>query len=216
MTISSPEMTYLRKFMFRFSYADHEQTNRGEHITSVQLRWRRQQDHAQLLQVRIHNGNRKKDNLPTFACYIDLTRAFDGINRTLLWHKLMHYKVDGKLLHIIKTMYEHVQSAVRIGHELADWFSVKSGVRQGDNLAPTLFAIYINDFMQEIQEVNKGVRIGDEYISGFIYADDVVLIAGTPEDLQAQLDVAHAWCVKWRLRVNLDKTKTHIRVCKLC
>ena len=124
----------------------------------------------------------------------------------------MHYKVDGKLLHIIKTMYEHVQSAVRIGHELTDWFSVQSGVRQGDNLAPTLFSIYINDFMQEIQEVNKGVRIGDEYISGLVYADDVVLIAGTPEDLQAQLDVAHAWCVKWRLRVNIDKTKTtHFR-----
>ena len=76
--------------------------------------------------------NRKKDNLPTFACYIDFTRAFDGINRTLLWHKRMHYKVNGKLLLIIKTIYEHVQSAVRIGHELTDWFSVKSGVRQGD------------------------------------------------------------------------------------
>jgi hypothetical protein len=168
-------------------------------------------DHLFVLTTIIRN--RKKDKLPTYACYIDFTRAFDGINRTLLWHKMLYYKIDGKLLSMIKTMYEHVQSAVRIGVQLTDWFSINSGVRQGDNLAPTLFAIYVNDFMKDINSINRGVPVGDSRVSGLVYADDVVLIASTPEDLQAQLDVAHAWCTKWRMTVNNGKTKImHFRM----
>ena len=166
-------------------------------------------DHLFVLTTIIRN--RKKDNLSTYVCYIDFTRAFDGINRTLLWHKLIHYN-GGQLLRLIKTMYAHIQSAVRIGMDLTDWFSINSGVRQGDNLAPTLFAIYINDLMMDINDIAKGVRVGTECVSGLVYADDIVLIAGNPEDLQAQLDTAHAWCVKWRLNINNSKNKVmHFR-----
>ncbi|CAC5371409.1 Ryncolin-2,Fibrinogen C domain-containing protein 1-A,Ryncolin-1,Ryncolin-3,Fibrinogen C domain-containing protein 1-B,Fibrinogen C domain-containing protein 1 [Mytilus coruscus] len=40
---------------------------------------------------------------------------------------------------------------------LTDWFSCNSGVRQGDNLSPTLFSIFINDLVQEVKDLNFGV-----------------------------------------------------------
>ena len=44
------------------------------------------------------------------------------------------------------------------------------------------------------------------------YADDIVLLANTVKDLQKQLDCLHNWCVKWRMEVNVSKTKiVHFR-----
>ena len=131
-------------------------------------------------------------------------------------HKLFHICFENNTIpspwyqHVIKTMYANVQSAVRLhglGAILTDWFSVHSGVRQGDNLAPTLFAMYINDFVLTINELHKGISIGDRDVSCLLYADDIVLLTETPVDLQVQLDAVNNWCRKWRLKINVTKTK---------
>ncbi len=56
------------------------------------------------------------------------------------------------------------------------WFSVNSGVRQGDNLSPTLFGSIVNDLATFIKNLNKGVQVGTDKISILLYADDMVLI----------------------------------------
>ena len=104
-------------------------------------------------------------------------------------------------------MYSNIQSAVRVGCVLSDWFSVNAGVRQGDNLAPSLFAIYVNDLVSDINSLNRGVPIGNTSVSCLIYADDIVLISDSCEHLQDQLNSVYAWCNKWRLQVNMSKTK---------
>ena len=43
-----------------------------------------------------------------------------------------------------------------------------------------------------------------------LYADDLALVATSPEGLQAQLDLLHAYAAKWKLTVNIDKTKTAV------
>ena len=42
-------------------------------------------------------------------------------------------------------MYKGIKSKVQIGHDVSDYFMCKVGVRQGENLSPFLFSIYIND-----------------------------------------------------------------------
>ena len=64
----------------------------------------------------------------------------------------------------------------------------------------------------DIKSLNRGIQVGTVHVSGLVYADDVVMIASTPTDLQTQLDMVHTWCYKWRLRVNTSKTKImHLR-----
>ncbi len=41
----------------------------------------------------------------------------------------------------------------------------------------------------------------------FAYADDLVLVSDSENDLQRLIDIVHKWCLKWRLEVNLSKTK---------
>ena len=151
--------------------------------------------------------HRRKRNLPTYACYVDFSKVFDGINHDCLWHKLSEFGIQGKLYNIIKTLYKEIQSSVQVAGYLTDWFSVTSGVRQGDNIAPTLFAMYINSLAQEIKNLNKGVNVDELMVSILLYADDIVLISDSEKGLQEQLNTMHKWCHKWRMKVNMEKTK---------
>ena len=102
------------------------------------------------------------------------------------------------MYNIIQTLYKDIKSAIRIAGHFTDWFSVSSGVRQGDNVAPTLFAMFVNDLATEIKELKLGVMAGTLQISLLLYADDIILLSETEEGLQQQLNTLNKWCKKWR------------------
>ena len=103
---------------------------------------------------------------------------------------------------------------------MSEYFYCKIGVKQGDSISPTLFACFLNDLSKEIKTTNLGVHLncsddndGDSFtISNLLYADDIVLLAETENDLQSMLNIVFNWCNKWRMEVNLSKTEVlHIR-----
>ena len=73
--------------------------------------------------------------------------------------------------------------------------------------------IYINNLTPEVNELGCGVCIGeDTRLSILLYADDIVLLSESPDDLQAQLDVLDNWSTRWKLGINTDKTQiVHLR-----
>jgi len=156
--------------------------------------------------------NRKGVGLPTFVAFIDLEKAFDRVDRTLLLYRLLCYNIDGKIYKIIKRMYTNTTSCLKLNNHFTDWFDVSSGVRQGDNLSPTLFSLLINDLATHINQLNKGIQVGQDNISILLYADDMVLISENERDLQIMLVAMNKWTDKWRLKVNIAKSKiVHFR-----
>ncbi len=156
--------------------------------------------------------NRNDTGLPTFACFIDMQKAFDWVNRNMLFTKLLSYNIDGPLYYAIKSLYTYPESCIKINHLVTDWFHTESGVKQGDSLSPTLFSLFINDLVTEVKNTGKGVQIGDTSCPILLFADDIVLMAESEYDLQFLLNKVHEWCMKWQLSVNKDKTKVvHFR-----
>ena len=45
-------------------------------------------------------------------------------------------------------------------------------------------------------------------LSALLYADDIVLIAPSAENLQGLIDTVAEWCGKWGMSINLGKNKT--------
>ena len=82
--------------------------------------------------------------------------------------------IDGKLYNSIKSLYVQTTASIRINNKMTDWCLCNSGVKQGDNLLPTLFSIFIDDLVDEINEHGLGVNIGDSKLSILLYADDIV------------------------------------------
>ena len=157
--------------------------------------------------------NRIANKKSTFCAFIDLEKAFDWLNRDLLLYKLIEHNIDGNMYRTIKSMLSRTSSCVRISNELqSNWFKNNYGVRQGDCLSPTLFSLYINDLAKTIKEHGPKLMMDNILLNILLYADDMVLIAESEEDLQKLLDIMQQWCYKWRLKVNIEKSKVvHFR-----
>ena len=71
----------------------------------------------------------------TFIALVDMEKAFDWVNRTLLLFRLLEYNIDGKIYNAIKSLYTDTEAYVRVNDDIStDWFTVPNGVRQGDPL----------------------------------------------------------------------------------
>ncbi len=80
-----------------------------------------------------------------YCAFVDYRKAFDSVNRIALWHKLLSYNIDGKCFKIIHNMYDKAKSCVSSNNTISDYFTSHTGVRQGENLSPILFSLFLND-----------------------------------------------------------------------
>ena len=113
-------------------------------------------------------------------------------------------------------MYRNIKSNVAINNESSIFFHCLNGVRQGENLSPFLFSIYLND-LQNLLFTNGANRviydINFEEISVYLklllllYADATVHFANSVTDMQTALNIFENYCNKWNLSVNVSKTK---------
>ena len=87
-----------------------------------------------------------------------------------------------------KNMYVHNIAYVKVNNLFTKWFNVWSGARQGDNLSPILFNLYINKLAIELNDLNYGVDIGGKKACLLLYDDHIVIIAENENNIQTQLD----------------------------
>ena len=147
---------------------------------------------------------------PLFTCYVDFKKAYDTIPRDLLWLKLQRIGVHGEFLHAMQALYASVPMGVQFADGMSDTFQSLLGVKQGCPLSPTLFGIFIDDFQAELAAGAAGFALptlAGVQTPALFYADDLALVSTTTAGLQAQLDLLEAYSKRWRLTVNVKKTK---------
>ena len=75
------------------------------------------------------------------------------------------------------------------------------------SLSPILFSVFINGLLKEVEQAGLGVELSDgSTIGGMLFADDFVGVSNSEEELQRLINVAHAYCCKWRLKANVSKS----------
>ncbi|OMJ11664.1 LINE-1 reverse transcriptase-like protein [Smittium culicis] len=146
---------------------------------------------------------RKIQNKETWLCYIDYIKAYDRVPHMVLLHKLRSVGIGGKLLNMIKGMYDAPKIAVRVGNEVSNPTEYLCGVRQGCPASPILFDFYINDIFKGV----RGVRVPGltSRIPGLLFADDAVLLAESSAELQDALNTITEWSDAWEMDVNASK-----------
>ena len=147
-----------------------------------------------------------------YVCFIDFEKAFDSVWHKGLFHKLHNNGIIGKSLNLIFHLYNKTRCAVKMKDGITEFFDYTKGVRQGCPLSPLLFNLYVNDLIDTINK-NSTTDVylnANNKINALMYADDLVLISETKEGLQRQIDSLHEYCKKWKLSINIKKTKTMI------
>ena len=169
--------------------------------------------------------NRKSLGLSTFLAYVDYKKAFDSVDRNMLLYKLSNMGINGNFYNAILAMFRNPKARVILNEYSTEYFDCPIGVKQGDCISATLFAIFINDLAVQIKESNIGIDLSEHidinqtnisqealFINILLYADDIVCMAESEHDLQELLNIVENWCRKWRLEVNLMKTNImHVR-----
>jgi hypothetical protein len=152
----------------------------------------------------------RADKKPLYTCYVDFTKAYDTIPRDLLWQKLQRIGVHGEFLRAVQALYAEVPMGVQFADGMSPTFDSLLGVKQGCPLSPTLFGIFIDDFQAELEAGSAGFALptlAGVQTPALFYADDLALVSTTVAGLQAQLDLLQAYSKRWRLTVNVKKTK---------
>ena len=127
----------------------------------------------------------KNKNL--YLAFIDLEKVFDRVPRHVIWWAMRKLGIDEWIIQLVQAMYCEVRSNVCVNNCFSDSFNVNVGVHQGSVLSLLLFIIVLEALLQEF-------RTGSPW--ELLYADDLVIIAETIEELSQKLD---AW------KVNLEK-----------
>jgi len=150
---------------------------------------------------------RKQQRRPTYVGFLDIKRAYDNVWREGLWRKMRELGIASKFIQVTKSLYDRVLSCVRVNEQYSEWFEVGVGLRQGCVLSPLLFLIFINDLIAELKEKKVGVQVCGVFLNGLFFADDIALMAESPEHLQSLLDTAVEFSKRWKLAFNIQKCK---------
>jgi hypothetical protein len=136
------------------------------------------------------------------ATFLDLSKAFDTIKHTILFHKLDNYGIRGNALQLIKSYLDKRSQYCAIGQTTSSLLETPPfGVPQGSVLGPLLFLIYTKDIQYVIN-----------HTSIIQYADDTTLYCSGPdpdslrERISIDLTTLLSYFSSNSLQLNLSKT----------
>ena len=172
---------------------------------------------SQILTIRrILEGVRAK-NLQATLLFVDFTKAFDSIHRGKMEQILLAYGLPKETVAAIMILYRNTKVKVRSPDGDTEYFDIVAGVLQGDTLAPYLFIICldyvlrtsINKIRENGFELTKrrSKRYPAKTITDADYADDLTLLANTPNQAETLLHSLERAAAGIGLHVNANKTE---------
>ena len=163
-----------------------------------------------------------------------LYKAYDSVDRTLLWTVLARFGVPQNMISVIRQFHDGMRACLRLDDRVySRWFAVEQGLRQGCVLAPLLFNIFfaavinvastrfkadegIMDALVHLRkkrgaggrgEATAGESILATPLWGMLYADDAGVASRSPEQLRKMMEVIVVVCAAFGLTVLEAKTE---------
>ena len=175
-------------------------------------------------------GRQRK--IPLYICFVDLQKAYDSVDRELLWKVLARAGVPSVMINVIRQFHDGMRAMVRMDDgELSEWFEVTQGLRQGCVLSPMLFNIFFAAVMDVVlQRFNEDDTILEDMVFldegrgggpdetlldrawravwGMLYADDAGIVSRSPAGLTRMMTVIMEVFSAFGLTVSEKKTET--------
>jgi hypothetical protein len=153
---------------------------------------------------------RRERKVSTFACFVDVQKAYDTVWQEGLWKRLSDLGVKGKVWRLLREWYGDTRSVVLVEGVETREFALRQGVKQGAVLSPVLYAVFVDGVVAEMKRRGLGVEEGGVWVGVLLYADDMALMARSREELQQMMEVVVQYSQQWRFRLNAAKTKVMV------
>ncbi|XP_035229971.1 uncharacterized protein LOC118201920 [Stegodyphus dumicola] len=149
-----------------------------------------------IVQQRIQLARTSKSDLCLAS--LDIGNAFGALPHAAIFQSLDSAGVGADFIDTIRDLYDNSSTRIITQDGLTDPIFIESGVRQGCPLSGLLFNVAIDPILRVVQGQAQAHRI-------LAYADDILLLASIPQELQVQLDMVHALSAKIGLALNPRK-----------
>ena len=124
-------------------------------------------------------------NLPLYAAFIDLQKAYDSVNRPLL---------GPHFCQLIEHMYVQSTSLIKVGAKLGQSFTTNVGLCQGDPLSPLLFNLFIVDIIFAFKSNCDPPSLHDLPIPSIQFTDDICNFSTSLQGLRNSINTTLQYC----------------------
>ena len=174
----------------------------------------------------------RKARVALLLCFIDLQKAYDSVDRTLLWQVLARLGTPPQMIEVIRHFHDGMRACVRsCDGRCSEWVEVAQGLRQGCVLSPLLFYVFFAAILRVVLErfsQDAGIladlihlheqpsKVSPETalecvrraIWGMLYADDACIVSRSPRGLGRMMAVFVEVFGAFGLTILETKTKT--------
>ena len=160
-------------------------------------------ENIQILKEAVHESRKKRREYNIVM--LDLAKAFDTVRHDSITEALIRHGVcEGVPAHIMR-MYEGATTIIEQNGESTRPIKIRNGVKQGCPLSPLLFNLIMDELLEMINSEPAGIKIDQEKISIMAFADDLVLLTESANDMKILLDKCRDFFDKKGLKANAAK-----------
>lgn len=141
-----------------------------------------------------------------YIAFIDYSKAFDSLQHDKIWEALLEQGIEHKYIRLIRNIYSCSRARIQLEKKNTP-FKVEKGVRQGDPLSPKLFSAVLESIFRRLNWEHLGINIDGQLLSHLRFADDIVLLAKTAEDLTRMIKELAKESERVGLAMNPEKTR---------
>jgi hypothetical protein len=135
-----------------------------------------------------------------YAVFIDFRAAFDNASRKEILEKLAGVGLRGRLMTLLCAMLAENSVILNDGVRDHPPYRQRTGLPQGDTISGLLFVVLLMHLPAELRGLFLTIIIA-------LYADDLVLLSRSLDQLQRALNATKEICLKLGLEINKGKTK---------
>src|SRR6201996_3765554 len=167
-----------------------------------------------------------------FVAFIDLTKAFDLVSRDGLFKILTKIGCPPILLSIIKSFHDDMKGVVAFDGSTSEAFDIRSGVKQGCVLAPTLFSIFFAVLLKHafgsategmylrtrsdgklfnLSRLKAKTKVQSKCLRDFLFADDAAITTHSAAELQQLMNRFGSACKDFGLTISTKKTQVMVQ-----
>jgi len=148
-----------------------------------------------------HNGK-------VFACFLDISQAFDKVTWKGLLYKMYNTGITDKLWLLFYDWFHGSTCSLFFNGELSNDFAITRSIKQGGVFSMYAFCIMFSDVHQHVDEHKRyGLYYRDIYIGSPALADDLTLLSSTKTGLDTMMQNAMRYSLMWKLTFSSSKTK---------
>ena len=169
-----------------------------------------------------------EQQMDLFACFIDLTKAFDTVNREALWVILSKLGCTNKFINLIRLFHDGMSGSILCDGDTSTPFDISNGVKPGCVLAPVLFNLFftcvlthalrdlktgnyiryrLDGSLFDLRRLCAQTKTVEGLIVKALFADDCALLAHSEADLQAIVNKFAEATHLFGLTISIKKTE---------